>query len=377
MSPAEDQRYMSLALALGARGLGHVWPNPAVGAVLVRPGLTGGRIVGRGWTQAGGRPHAETMALAQAGDQARGATAYVSLEPCAHHGQTPPCADALIAAGIVRIVSALEDPDPRVAGQGHARLRQAGVAVTTGLLAAEAERIHQGFLSRVRLGRPFVTLKLASSFDGKIATASGQSRWITGPQARAFVHMLRASHDGVLIGGGTARADDPLLTIRDLGMTHQPVRIVAARHLDLQPEGRLAQSAHQTPLWLLHGQTGIPPARLGHWQQKGARLIPVALSGGQLDPLAMLQAMAQAGLTRVLCEGGGALAASLLQAGLVDQLIGFTAGMILGAEGQPGIGATGIATLAEAQRFTLQETRAIGPDVLHIWRASAEQTSPP
>ena len=359
---------MTLALALGVRGLGQVWPNPAVGAVLVRDG----RIVGRGWTQAGGRPHAETMALAQAGELARGATAFVSLEPCAHHGQTPPCAEALIAAGIARVVSAMADPDPRVAGRGHARLRLAGVEVTTGLMAAEAEWAHEGFLSRVRNGRPFVTLKLASSLDGKIATAAGESRWITGPQARASVHLLRASHDGVLIGGGTARADDPLLTIRDMGMAHQPVRLVAARHLDLPPEGRLARSARQIPLWLLHGEAGVLTARLRHWQEAGARLIPVAVAGGQLDPLALLEAMGQAGLTRVLCEGGGALAASLIQAGLVDQLIGFTAGMILGAEGQPGIGAAGIATLAEAPRFTLLETRAIGADVMHVWRALSD-----
>ena len=209
---------MRHALALGARGLGQTWPNPAVGCVLVKDN----RIVGRGWTQPGGRPHAEVRALAQAGEAARGSTAYVTLEPCAHHGKTPPCAEALIAAGVARVVTALQDPDSRVAGRGHAILRAAGLGVTEHVEAAAATDAHAGFLLRVTQGRPLLTLKLASSFDGRIATATGESRWITGPEARYHVHALRHSHDAVLVGAGTARADDPMLTVRGFGPVAQP-----------------------------------------------------------------------------------------------------------------------------------------------------------
>ncbi len=219
-----DKRYMALALALGRRGQGNCWPNPAVGCVIVRDG----RIVGRGWTQPGGRPHAEVEALAQAGALARGATAYVTLEPCSHHGKTPPCAEALIAAGVARVVAAIEDSDTRVAGQGFALLRAAGVEVTTGVLEDEAALDHAGFFMKTEQGRPFVTLKLASSLDGRIATATGQSKWITGPEARREVHAMRARHDAVMVGAGTARADDPSLTVRDLGIDHQPARVVVS-----------------------------------------------------------------------------------------------------------------------------------------------------
>ncbi len=366
MTAGDDARYMALALSLGRRGLGHVWPNPAVGCVLVREG----RIVGRGTTQTGGRPHAERVALAQAGPAARGATAYVTLEPCAHHGQTPPCADALVEAGVVRVVTALEDPDPRVSGGGHSRLRAAGVQVETGLCAATAERDQAGFLLRVTRGRPFVTLKLATSFDGRIATATGESRWITGPAARRQVHALRLCHDAVLIGGGTARADDPMLDVRDFGAVRQPVRVVAARQLALNTDGRLARTAGTQPLWLVHGNRAgdLRGGSAATWEALGVRLFPVPVGpGGQLAPAELLGALAEAGLTRVFCEGGGALAASLLQAGLVDRLVGFTAGLALGAEGQPALGALGLDTLAEAPRFRLSEARPVGGDVMHVW----------
>ena len=221
MSKTEDERHMSHALAMAARGLGRTWPNPAVGCVLVKEG----RIIGRGTTQPGGRPHAERMALAQAGAAARGATAYVTLEPCAHHGKTSPCAEALVEAGIARVVTALTDPDPRVAGRGHAILRAAGIAVSEGILRDEAYQITRGFLKRVTEGLPFLTLKLGATLDGRIATATGESRWITGEQSRRHVHMLRMIHDAVMVGSGTALADDPDLSIRDLGASHQPVRV--------------------------------------------------------------------------------------------------------------------------------------------------------
>ena len=362
----EDERFMSFALAIGARGMGHVWPNPAVGCVIVKDG----RVVGRGLTQPGGRPHAEAVALSQSGSAARGATAYVTLEPCAHHGETPPCAEALVAAGVSRVVTAIEDPDPRVAGRGHKILEDAGISVKTGVLEPEARKDHRGFLLRATKGRPSLTLKLANSFDGRIATATGESRWITGADARRYVHAERLRHDAVLVGGGTARADNPELTVRGFGRVDQPVRIVASRHLNLSRDCRLIQSQDQGPVWLVHdGADGaISAADLEAWDATGVtRIGALSGTGGQLDPLGILQALGERGLTRVFCEGGGALAASFLLAGLVDELVGFTAGVALGAEGQPSLGALGIEILADAPRFELVECRPVGHDVLHRW----------
>lgn len=359
---ADDDRFMAAALTLGRRNQGACWPNPAVGCLIVRDG----RIVGRGWTRRGGRPHAETEALAQAGAAAQGATAYVTLEPCAHHGQTPPCTDALIAADVARVVAPLEDSDTRVSGQGFAQLRAAGIEVTTGVLAEQAARDHAGFFLRIEQGRPLVTLKLASSFDGRIATATGQSQWITGPQARRQVHAMRASHDAVLVGAGTARADDPSLTIRDLGIDRQPVRVVASRRLDLPLLGQLARSARSIPLWLCHG-ADADGDRKKAWEEVGAQLITCDTDGPQLDAGDMLVQLGSEGLTRVFCEGGSALAASLLAADLVDELVGFSAGLAIGAEGLPAIGAMGLEALDQAPRFALHDTRAIGGDILHRW----------
>ncbi len=390
MSAGTDSRFMRLALALGARGAGRVWPNPAVGCVIVREG----RILGRGWTQPGGRPHAEVHALAQAGAAAAGATAYVTLEPCAHHGHTPPCADALVRAGVARVVTALGDPDPRVAGAGHARLREAGIAVEERVEAEAARRAHQGFLTRLALGRPMVTLKLATSLDGRIATASGESRWITGPGARHFVHARRLDHDAVLIGAGTARADDPMLDVRGFGAVTQPVRVVAARGLDLPTGGRLARSAGAQPLWLIHDPAATPPGRAEQWARLGARLFAAVSAGGDdgaagdgaagdgagaqgdsaaagmgggLDPGAMLSVLGAAGLTRVLCEGGGALAAALLRADLVDRLLLCQAGVVLGREARAAVGEMAIARLAAAPRFTLEGSAEVGGDTVQNW----------
>ncbi len=356
-----DERHMAHALRLGARGLGRTWPNPAVGCVLVRDGL----ILGRGWTQPGGRPHAETMALAQAGD-ASGATAYVTLEPCAHHGQTPPCAEALIAARVARVVTALTDPDPRVAGRGHAMLRAAGIAVTEGMLAPEARAANAGFLKRVTLGLPFVTLKMAATLDGRTATASGESRWITGPQARRAVHALRLTHDAVMVGSGTARADDPDLTVRDLGAGHQPVRIVIDSRLSHAPTSRLGQSARQTPVWLVHTDAAAAANRQA-WLGQGATLISVAASAHHADLTAALRALAGRGLTRILCEGGGQLAAALIRAGLVDQVILHSAGALIGDEGRPAFGTLALIALAQAPRLTLLSERRLGNDIETRW----------
>lgn len=353
---------MALALSLGRRGFGACWPNPTVGCVIVKDG----RIVGRGWTQPGGRPHAEPVALAQAGEAARGATVYVTLEPCSHHGKTPPCSEALIEAGVARVVCALQDSDPRVSGRGFEMLRAAGIEVTVGVMVEEAARDLAGFFLRVEQGRPLVTLKLASSFDGRIATATGESKWITGPEARRAVHAMRARHDAVLVGAGTARADDPSLTVRDMGADRQPVRVVVSRYLDLPLMSQLARTAKDIPVWLCHGPN-VDAERVKAWEGVGAKLIPCALHGVQIDAGDLLQQLGAEGLTRVFCEGGSALAASLLADDLVDELIGFTAGLAIGAEGLPSLGAMGLDQLAQAPRFQLSETRQVGADILHRW----------
>ncbi|MBC2833987.1 bifunctional diaminohydroxyphosphoribosylaminopyrimidine deaminase/5-amino-6-(5-phosphoribosylamino)uracil reductase RibD [Paragemmobacter straminiformis] len=354
---------MKHALALAARGLGRTWPNPAVGCVIV----AGGRVVGRGHTQAGGRPHAERMALAQAGDAARGATAYVTLEPCSHHGKTSPCAEALIAAGIARVVSAQTDPDPRVSGRGHALLRAAGIAVTEGVCEAEARALQAGFLKRVTQGLPFVTLKLAATLDGRIATASGESRWITGPVARRAVHLMRMTHDAVLTSSATALADDPDLTVRDLGSSHQPLRVLLDSQLKHRPDSRLGRTARETPVWLLHTAAAPDTARQA-WQATGARLSGISANGPHIDLSAAFHHLADQGLTRILIEAGGRFAAALIRANLVDELALFSAGALIGSEGIPVLGPLGLTALAEAPRPRLVTTETCGPDILTRWR---------
>lgn len=354
---------MALALSLGRRGLGRTWPNPSVGCVIVKKD----RIVGRGWTQPGGRPHAETQALAQAGHAAKNAEVYVTLEPCSHQGQTPPCAQALIDAEVGVVSVATLDSDPRVSGRGCEMMRAAGVKVEVGLMETQARIDNAGFFSRVDLNRPFVTLKLASSFDGRIATGAGESQWITGPQARRCVHAMRARHDAVMIGGGTARKDDPSLTVRGLGTEWQPARVVISRRLDLPLMSALARTAKEIPVILCHGKDA-DPTLLQTWQDIGATVLPCRVRAGQLDPEDVLQQLARHGLTRVFCEGGSALAASLIEADLVDELVGFTAGLAIGAEGLPSIGALGLSRLNDAQRYDLVSCRSIGNDTVHVWR---------
>jgi len=273
-----------------------------------------------------------------------------------------------VAAGVARVVIPFADPDPRVDGGGIARLRAAGVQVDIGEGAAAAREAHAGFLRRIASGRPQVTLKLAASLDGRIATGSGESRWITGPTARRLVHLMRARHDAVLVGGGTARADDPSLTVRGLGPMPQPVRVVASRRLDLPSDGVLARTARNAPVWLLHAPDAAP-GRISAWQALGARCLPVAIGpDGQLDPDACLRALGAQGFNSVFCEGGGSFAASLLAAALVDELAVFSAGVTIGAEGRPALGAMGLSALDDAPRFALVQCRRIGADVLHVWR---------
>jgi diaminohydroxyphosphoribosylaminopyrimidine deaminase/5-amino-6-(5-phosphoribosylamino)uracil reductase len=367
--PALDETRMRAALSLARRGLGVTWPNPAVGCVIA----LGGRVLGRGFTQPGGRPHAEQMALAEArarwGEAAlRGATAWVTLEPCAHHGHTPPCAGALAGAGVARVVSTFEDPDPRVQGRGFAALRAAGVRVDQGVLAAEARAVNAGFLSRIERGRPHVTLKLATTLDGRIATATGESRWITGPMARARVHLMRAESDAVLIGAGTARTDDPALDVRLPGLeARAPVRVVADGALSLSLTSRLARTAKDRPLWLLC-RRGADPARRAALGRAGAEPIEAETTEtGELDMADALRRLAGRGLTRVLCEGGGRIAASLLRAGLVDELVWFSAGAAIGADGTPSVSGLGVTALDGAPRMRLLDCETLDGDVLTRW----------
>lgn len=361
-----DTEHMRAALALARRGLGGTWPNPSVGCVIVRDG----RVMARGVTAPGGRPHAEAVALALAGAAARGATAYVTLEPCSHHGRTPPCADGLIEAGVARVVVACGDPDPRVDGRGLARLRAAGVAVTTGVLRAEAEALQVGFLTRVRLGRPMVTLKLASTLDGRIATASGESQWITGAEARRAGHALRGNHDAVLVGVGTVLADDPALTCRIPGWRQRPVvRVVLDTRLRTPLGSQLVRTARVAPTWLMHGPDALA-VRRAMLTEAGVMLMEVPAGAGGLDMTGVLQVLGEAGLTRVLAEGGAGMSGGLLRSRLADQLAWFHAPAVMGADGLAASAAYGVAALAEMARFVLERVDRLGSDVGSYYRRS-------
>ncbi len=359
---------MRAALALARRSLGRTWPNPAVGCVMVRDG----EVLARGRTREGGRPHAEADAIAQAAEAGlslKGATAYVTLEPCSHHGRTPPCADALVAAGISRVMSALEDPDPRVSGQGHARLRAAGLSVEVGERAADAADINAGFLLRVREGRPLFHLKMAGSLDGRIATASGESKWITGEAARRDGHRLRAIHDAILVGAATAAADDPELTCRLPGLAaRSPVRIVLDSQARLSPLSKLAASARLTPVWLICTNSA-PGSRRDALAALGVEVVEVdGGADGRIDVSAAARALGARGLTRVLVEGGGQVAASFLKAGLVDGISCYRAGLVLGGDSRSAVGGLEFARLGSAPRFSLVSARQLQGDTLETWR---------
>jgi len=346
-----DLWHMRTALGLARRGIGATWPNPAVGCVIVRDG----RVVGRGWTAKGGRPHAETIALAQAGEAARGATAYVTLEPCAHHGRTPPCAQALVEAGIARVVIALGDPDARVDGKGVRMLRDAGIQVETGLLAAEAAEVTSGFLTRVTRGRPLFTLKVASTLDGRIATATGESQWITGEIARARGHLLRARHDAILVGSGTAFADNPSLTCRLKGLEDRsPLRIVLDARGEL-PDDLTVFTDTSVPTWRVTGED--VPQKGGHASQ-----VKVPTDNGRIELSALAARLGEEGLTRVLIEGGGQVAAAFLKADLIDRMEWFSAASLLGGDGLAAIGDLGVQALTSMPRFKSVRTLGLGED---------------
>ena len=364
---SDDCRFMDAALALGRRELGRTWPNPAVGAVVVRDERDGPVIVGRGWTQAGGRPHAETEALRRAGDTARGATLYVSLEPCAHHGKTPPCADAIIAASVRRVVSAMDDPNPEVAGRGHARLRAAGIAVEVGLGAAEARRAHAGHIRRMRDGRPHVTLKLAISADSKAGLAGRRPVAISGAEAQARVHMLRAQSDAVLIGIGTALADDPLLTCRLPGMAERsPVRVVLDTHLRLPPGGKLAGGAREVPVWVVAG-VDAPAANEQALRESGVEVLRAGVREDRIDLPAALRRLADKGITRLMVEGGPITAAAFLDANVVDEAMLLRGPNTLGADAIDALEGLPLSALTASQRLVSRGIEPMGADTIETF----------
>lgn len=357
----DDRHFMRVALSLSKRGLGNVWPNPAVGCVLVSPD---GVVVGRGHTRPGGRPHAERVALDIAGSLAKGATAYVTLEPCSHFGKSPPCASGLIDAGISRVVSALEDPDARVSGRGHQMLRNAGINVDVGLLGEEARRLNEGFLSRVERHRPFVTLKLASTLDARSATACGESQWITGTDARAQGHLLRANHDAILVGASTVVADDPTLTCRLAGREHQsPVRVILDRTGVVPASAKLVQTANEVPTWLVVSDDHF--AELSEkFEKTSVKVIAAGCVDDHLNLHDVMRKLADLGLTRVLVESGGNLAAGLIKADCVDRVVHFTAPLMMGDDGKAMVAALGVKQLSDMPRFERVSVLEIGEDIV-------------
>lgn len=365
-----DHAFMQIALGLARRGLGNTHPNPAVGCVLVRPDWNN-RVVGRGWTQPGGRPHAETVALEQAGDCAKGATAYVTLEPCCHHGQTPPCSDALVTAGVNRVVIALEDPDPRVSGQGIAVLEKAGIEITTDVATIDATYLNMGFISRILLKRPFITLKTATTLDSQTATSTGHSQWITGPQARTVGHRLRATNDAVVTGIGTVLADDSLLTCRLPGCeARSPIRIVLDADLSITTDHAMIKSAsHEQPVWIFTSNERTPPA---HSETliaiDGVRIVASPeQESGYLSPVFVARCLAEEGINRLLIESGGAVATSFITAGLVDEIIWLRAASLIGGDGKPAFGKLGVDTLDSALGLERISARQLGSDMMETY----------
>jgi diaminohydroxyphosphoribosylaminopyrimidine deaminase/5-amino-6-(5-phosphoribosylamino)uracil reductase len=356
--PAADQHFMTLALALGHRGLGNTWPNPAVGAVIVKDGI----VLGRGWTQPGGRPHAETQALKRAGNAAEGATIYVSLEPCSHKGKTPPCADAIIKAGIARVVSAMEDPNPEVAGQGHRRLMEKGIRVDVGLGAEQARRIHAGHVRRVTQGRPQVMLKLAVSADGKVGLAGRRPAAITGDAARDRVAQWRARSDAILVGIGTVLADNPALTCRLPGMFERsPVRVVLDSQLKLPIASHVMATVRETPTWVFASRSASEIAEQ-ILQERGAKVFRVGQHKGRLDLKEVLDALAGEGVTRLLVEGGSTVAASFVEADLVDEAVLLRTEKTIGPDGIAALHGLPLEKLTDSDRLRLRASEQIGPD---------------
>ena len=352
-----DIHHMKSALAIAGRGVGRVWPNPSVGCIIVKRGV----VIARARTADGGRPHAETIALEQAGAAAKGATLYVSLEPCTHHGQTPPCLDAIIDAGISRVVIGAIDVDKRVSGKATKLLEDANISVTQGILEGECNALNIGFIKRVTQNRPFITLKAACTIDGKIACSSGESKWITGELARRSVHQLRSRHDAILVGKGTVIADDPILTSRTSGLAHNIVRVILDSKLNTPADCNLVKSAKDHPLWLLHNCAA---------KDYGEDAVLHQVNCHDLN--AVLKLLADQGVTRLLVEGGAKIHAAFLRENLCDELLLYRAPTIIGNEGISVVNDMNIKKLADRHDFTLSSVQAIGSDILETYKCSQD-----
>jgi diaminohydroxyphosphoribosylaminopyrimidine deaminase/5-amino-6-(5-phosphoribosylamino)uracil reductase len=366
MNPASDHEYMGRALELAARGRYTTDPNPRVGCVLV----SNGEVVGEGWHVRTGGPHAEINALRAAGERAAGATAYVTLEPCCHHGRTPPCTEALITAGVRRVVAAMEDPNPRVGGAGLHTLQAAGIEVCSGVLAAEAERLNPGFVMRMRQGRPWVRCKLAMSLDGRTALASGESRWITGEDARRDVHRWRALSSAIMTGIGTVMADDPSLTVRlgesEAGSPRQPLRVILDTHLRTPPGARLLRLPGETLIL-----TGIPDRqREISLEGSGISVVTLPMDGGRLDLAAVMTYLGSREINEVHLEAGATLSGALLAAGLVDELLVYLAPHLMGDTARGLFHLPGIERMEQRIGLSISDIRAVGQD----WRIRATVT---
>jgi len=354
-------RFMAQALRLARKGLGYTSPNPAVGAVLVRDG----HVVGRGYHEQFGGPHAEVMALAQAGPGARGATLYVTLEPCCHQGKTPPCTRALLEAGVERVYYGMTDPDPQVAGRGVAELAAGGVKVVTGPLRGKVERFYEAYAKQRRTGKPFLTLKMALSLDGKIATRTGKSRWITGERARGYTRRLRGRADAVMVGVGTILADDPALTTRlPKGRGRDAAAVIVDSYARTPPEAAVFNRQPGAPVYVAT-TAAAEPARPKRLEARGARIVCCQAQQGRVDLADLLARLGQMGMLHVICEGGGTLAASLLEAGLVDKVLFVLAPKLIGGKDAPTpVEGTGVAALSEALDLRDLRVRRLGSDLL-------------
>lgn len=362
---ADDTRYMARALELARRGLYTTDPNPRVGCVLVKDG----KVIGEGWHVRAGEAHAEVHALRAAGDAARGATAYVTLEPCCHHGRTPPCTRALIAAGVARVVAAMPDPNPQVASQGVAELEQAGIKVEIGLLRVEAERLNPGFVSRMTRGRPLVRVKLAASLDGRTALASGESKWITGEAARADVQRLRARSSAILTGIGTVLADDPSLNVRDpeigsgTDTIRQPLRVVIDGHLSMRATAKMLSLPGKTMVVTAEDDSDYAEPLMA----AGAEVVVLRDGGGRVDLEGLMQDLAERGVNELLVEAGATVCGGLLEAGLVDELVVYLAPHLLGSGARGMFNVPGIGRMQDRVELNITDVRAVGAD----WRITA------
>lgn len=365
-----DRRFMAAAIELGRRNLGRAWPNPSVGAIVVRDGPDGPRVVGRGTTAQGGRPHAEALALRAAGAEARGATVYVTLEPCAHHGRTPPCSEALVAAGVARVVTAVEDPDPRVAGRGHAHLTAHGIAVASGVLGREGARLHAGHISRIRRSRPHLTLKLAVSADGCIGRQGAGQVAISCDLSRAYAHGLRLQNDAILVGIGTVLADDPELTCRLPGCEgRSPIRVIIDAQARTPVTAKIVATAERVPTWIFVG----PGAAADKVRALGDRGVSVLVAernaAGRLDLADVLFQLGRAGITTVMTEGGSTIARCLVEEDLVDEAQVVLSPLTVGDGGVPALAGLPLSRLLDHPDFETLENRRLDVDrLVRVWR---------